>query len=169
MLSTGWFFNTPSRWIAHNRSHHDLGHPQAPSDDHQVSNHHQAILVMTITKSNKHKLSLDQDKPNEKGGCTLATPYALMRSLILDYQISITPLVSCSPLHSKGVSQLNIWARELSWTSRRGIYTPYFKTYSLGSNLAHFGWPDAQVKVIGHVRSVTNSYMTPAQLSETGI
>ena len=30
---------------------------------------------MAITKSNKHKLSLDQDKPNEKGGCTLATPY----------------------------------------------------------------------------------------------
>ena len=28
---------------------------------------------MAITKSNKHKLSLDQDKPNEKGGCTLAT------------------------------------------------------------------------------------------------
>jgi hypothetical protein len=25
--------------------------------------------VMVITKSNKHKLSLDYDKPNEKGGC----------------------------------------------------------------------------------------------------
>jgi hypothetical protein len=37
---------------------------------------------MAITKSNKHKLSLDHDKPNEKGGCILATPYALMRSLI---------------------------------------------------------------------------------------
>ena len=82
---------------------------------------------MAITKSNEHKLSLDQDKPNEKGGCTLATPYALMRSLILNYQISITPLGSCSPLHFKGVSQLNIWARELSWTSRRGIYTPTSK------------------------------------------
>ena len=68
---------------------------------------------MAITKSNKHKLSLDQDKPNEKGECTLATPYALMRSLILDYQITITPLGSCSPLHSKGVSQLNKWARDL--------------------------------------------------------
>ena len=64
---------------------------------------------MAITKSNKHKLSLDQDKPNEKGGYTLAAPYALMRSLILDYQISITPLGSCSPLHSNGVSQLNKW------------------------------------------------------------
>ena len=94
---------------------------------------------MTITKSNKHKLSLDQDKPNEKDGCTLATPYALMRSLILDYHISITPLDSYSPLHSKGVSQLNIWVRELSLMSRRGIYTPHFKTYSLGSNSAHFG------------------------------
>ena len=40
---------------------------------------------MTITKSNKYKLSLDQDKPNEKDGYTLATPYALMMSLILDY------------------------------------------------------------------------------------
>ena len=83
---------------------------------------------MAITKTNKHKLSLDQDKPNEKGGCTLATPYALMRSLILDYQISITPLGSCSPLHSKGVPQLHKCARELSWTSRRSIYTPHFKT-----------------------------------------
>ena len=51
---------------------------------------------MMVTKSNKHKLSLDHDKPNEKGGCTLATPYALMRSLILDYQVSITPLGSCT-------------------------------------------------------------------------
>ena len=39
--------------------------------------------MMEIPKSNKHKLSLDHDKPNEKGGCTLATPYALMRFLIL--------------------------------------------------------------------------------------
>ena len=62
--------------------------------------------MMAITKSNKHKLSLDQDKPNKKGGCTLATPYVLMMSLILDSQISITPLGFCSPLHSKDVSQL---------------------------------------------------------------
>ena len=94
---------------------------------------------MAITKSNKHKLSLDHDKPNEKGGCTLATPYALIRSLILDYQISITPLGSCSPLHSKGISQLNKWTRGLTWTSGGSIYTPHFKTYSLGSNSAHFG------------------------------
>ena len=94
--------------------------------------------MMGITKSNKHKLSLDQDKPNEKGGCTLATPYALMRSLILDYQISFTPLGSCSPLHSKVFSQLKKWARELNWTSRKSIYTPDFKTYPLGSNSAYF-------------------------------
>jgi hypothetical protein len=53
---------------------------------------------MVITKSNKHKLSLDHNKPNEKGGCTLATPYALMRSLILDYQISNTSLGSCTQM-----------------------------------------------------------------------
>jgi hypothetical protein len=28
---------------------------------------------MAITKSNKQELSLDHEKPNEKGGCTLAT------------------------------------------------------------------------------------------------
>jgi hypothetical protein len=55
---------------------------------------------MPITKSNKHKLSLDHDKRNEEGGCTLATLYALIRSLILDYQISITPLGSCTPLNT---------------------------------------------------------------------
>jgi hypothetical protein len=93
---------------------------------------------MAITKSNKHKLSFDHDKPNEKGGCTLATPYALMRSLILDSQISITPLGSCTSLYSKGISQLNKWARVLRWTSRRSIYTTHFKTYPLGSNSAAF-------------------------------
>jgi hypothetical protein len=53
--------------------------------------------VMAITKSNKHKLLLDHDKPNEKGGCTLAISYALMRALILNSQISIIPLGSCTP------------------------------------------------------------------------
>ena len=38
---------------------------------------------MPITKSNKHKLSLDPTKPNEMSGCTLVTLKALMRSLIL--------------------------------------------------------------------------------------
>ena len=47
-----------------------------------------------------------------------------MRSLILDYQISITALGSCSLLHSKGVSQLNKWARDIKWTSGICIYTP---------------------------------------------
>lgn len=38
---------------------------------------------MSITKSNKHnKHLLDLNKPDEEGGCTLATPYALMSSLI---------------------------------------------------------------------------------------
>ena len=104
---------------------------------------------MSITKSNKHKLSLDQDKPNEKGGCTLATPYALMRSLILDYQISITPLGSCSPLHSKGVSQLNKWARDLKWMSGICIYTPHSKHNGWGPTQQVSGWSDASVKVTG--------------------
>jgi hypothetical protein len=38
---------------------------------------------MPIIKSNKHKLSLDLNKPNEEDGCTLAIPLALMESLIL--------------------------------------------------------------------------------------
>ena len=33
---------------------------------------------MAFTKSNKHELSLDLTKPNEKSGCTLATLYALI-------------------------------------------------------------------------------------------
>jgi hypothetical protein len=47
---------------------------------------------MAITKSNKQELSFDHGKPNEKGGCTLATPYALMKSLILDFQITNSSL-----------------------------------------------------------------------------
>jgi hypothetical protein len=35
--------------------------------------------VMAITKSNKHELSLNHNKPNEKGGYTLATLLTLMR------------------------------------------------------------------------------------------
>jgi hypothetical protein len=69
---------------------------------------------MTITKSNKHKLSLDHDKPNEKGRCTFATPYALMRSLILDSYISITPVGSYTPLYSKKVF--------LSWTNEQETF-----------------------------------------------
>ena len=45
----------------------------------------------------------------------------------MDYEISITQLGSCSPLHSKGVSQLNKWVRELLWTSGVSIYTPHSK------------------------------------------
>jgi hypothetical protein len=105
---------------------------------------------MAITKSNKQERSLDHRKPNEKGGCTLATPYALMRSLILDSQIIISSLGSCNLLHMKDVSHLNKWAREIKWTSRGCIYTP-----SLNPNhyvpTQHFRidrtcrlmWPDA--------------------------
>jgi hypothetical protein len=86
---------------------------------------------MAITKSNKQELLLDHGKPNEKGGCTLATPYALMRSLILDSQITISSLGSCTPLHMKDVSQLNKWARELKWTSRGCIYNPLTQSQPL--------------------------------------
>jgi hypothetical protein len=41
-------------------------------------------------------------------------------------------------LHSKGVSQLNKWARELPWTSGLSIYTPSFKTQRLEANSANF-------------------------------
>jgi hypothetical protein len=47
-----------------------------------------------------------------------------MRSLILDYQISIIPLGSCSPLHSKVFPQMNKWEREGNWMNRRSINTP---------------------------------------------
>jgi hypothetical protein len=55
------------------------------------------LSITTEPSRCKHKLLLDHDKPNEKGGCTLATPYALIRSLIMDYQIPITPLGSYTP------------------------------------------------------------------------
>jgi hypothetical protein len=80
---------------------------------------------MAITKSSKQELSLDHGKPNEKCGCTLATPYALMRPLILNSQITISSLGSYTPLHMKDVSQLNKWARDIKWTSRGCIYTPH--------------------------------------------
>jgi hypothetical protein len=40
------------------------------------------LLSMIITKSNKHKLSLDLVKANKNGGCTLASLNALMKSVI---------------------------------------------------------------------------------------
>ena len=83
-----------------------LHHGESPTTAHNLSwvihKLRRMITKLPITKSNKHKLSLDQDKSDEKGECTLATPYVLMRSLILDSQISITSLGSCSPLHSQG-------------------------------------------------------------------
>jgi hypothetical protein len=93
---------------------------------------------MAITKSNRQELSLDRDKPNEMGGYTLATPYALIRSLILDSQITISSLGSCTPLHLKGVSQLNKWARDLKWTSRGCIYTLLTQSLPLCANSAFF-------------------------------
>jgi hypothetical protein len=51
-----------------------------------------------VTNTNSH---LTKTSLMRKGGCTLATLYALMRSLIFDYQISITLLDSCSALHFK--------------------------------------------------------------------
>jgi hypothetical protein len=58
---------------------------------------------------------------------------SLMGSLILDSQIIISSLGSCTPLQMKGVSQLNKWARDLKWTSRGCIYTPSRRSM----------WPDA--------------------------
>jgi hypothetical protein len=117
--------------------------------------------VTAITKSNEHKLSLDYDKHNKKGGCSLATPYALIRSLILDSQISITPLGSCSPLHSKVFSQLNKWTREVSWTSRRSINTPTNLASHLKQNNHSASWPDAPIRVTGRVRSVQHGFKQP--------
>ena len=106
-------------------------HGESPTTTHNMTwvihKLRRMITKLPTTKTNKHKLSLDQDKPSEKGGCTLATPYTLIRSLILNYQISITPLGSCSPLHSKSVSQLNKWARDLPWMNGVIIYIPSFK------------------------------------------
>jgi hypothetical protein len=45
--------------------------------------------MILITKSNKHKLSFDLDKPNEKGGCILATLHIVIRSKSCDYKISL--------------------------------------------------------------------------------
>jgi hypothetical protein len=50
--------------------------------DNQILDRHQAIKMMLITKNIKHKLSLDLNMSNENGGCTLATLYTLMISLI---------------------------------------------------------------------------------------
>ena len=57
------------------------------------------------------------------------TCYSLFtnEALILDSQISITSLGSCSPKRSQGCSQLIKWARDLSWMNRGSIYTPSFK------------------------------------------
>jgi hypothetical protein len=109
---------------------------------------------MAITKSNRQELLLDHGKPNKKGGCTLATPNSLMRSLILDSQITISSLGSCTPLHMKGVSQLNKWARVLKWTSRGCIYTLSFNPNCYVWTQHFSYWPNAPVDVTGHVRSM---------------
>jgi hypothetical protein len=110
---------------------------------------------MAITKSNKQELSLDHGKPNEKSGCTLATPYALMRSLILDSQIAISSLGSCTPLaHERCFS-----AEQMSKLTSNGRIGDIFIPPSINPNhyvpTQHFSyWPDVPVDVTGHVRSV---------------
>jgi hypothetical protein len=93
---------------------------------------------MAITKSNKHKLSLDRDKPNEKGGCTLATPYALMRSLILDYQISIAPLGSCTPFALQRCFSAEQMSKRNELDEQEKHLYPHYQTYPLESNSAYF-------------------------------
>jgi hypothetical protein len=61
-----------------------------------------------------------------------------MRSLILDSQITISSLGSCTPLHMKGVSHLNKWARDLEWMSRGCIYIPLNQSQPLCANSAFF-------------------------------
>jgi hypothetical protein len=77
-----------------------------------------------------------------------------MRTLILDSQITISSLGSCTPLHMKGVSQLNKWARGLKWTSRGCIYTSLSQSQPLCANSTFSYWPDVPVDVTGRVRSV---------------
>jgi hypothetical protein len=127
----GWFFDTPSWWIAHNCTHHDLGHPRAPPDDHQASNHHWSPRVTSI---NSH---LTKTSPMRKVNAHF---YSLCTNEVLNLGLSNlnhrTWLLLYLALQS--VSSANKWARELSWTGRKSIYTPHFKTYPLGSNSAHF-------------------------------
>ena len=52
---------------------------ESPTTAHNLSWVIHKLRRMAITKSNKRKLSLDHNKHNEKGGCTLATLFALMR------------------------------------------------------------------------------------------
>jgi hypothetical protein len=98
---------------------------------------------MAITKSNKHKLSLEHDKPNEKGGCTLVTLYALMKLLTLDSQISNHFNRLLLSLALKVFLQLNKWARELEWRRWGCIYRPKPKIQPLPPTSAVSGAPDA--------------------------
>jgi mRNA-degrading endonuclease HigB of HigAB toxin-antitoxin module len=117
---------------------------------------------MAITKSNKQELSLDHGKPNEKGGYTLTTPYALMRSLILDSQITISSLDSSTPLHMKDVSQLNKWASELKWTSRGCIYTSHSQSQPLSANSAFFVLTGRAGRLVAMVDfEIEKVYLTP--------
>jgi mRNA-degrading endonuclease HigB of HigAB toxin-antitoxin module len=120
---------------------------------------------MAITKSNKQELSLDHGKPNEKGGCTLTTPYALMRSLILDSQITISSLDSSTPLHMKDVSQLNKWASELKWTSRGCIYTSHSQSQPLSANSAFFVLTGRAGRLVAMVDfEIEKVYLTPPSI-----
>lgn len=49
----------------------ELCHPQVSPSEHGTHNLHETIYVMLITKSSKHKLSLDLIKANKNNGCTV--------------------------------------------------------------------------------------------------
>jgi hypothetical protein len=101
-----------------------------------------------VTSTNSH---LTKTRLMRKVDAHFATPYVLIRSLILDSHISITPLGSWSPFLSIVFPQLNKWARELNWTSRVCIYTPPIQNKTLtvqlstlhGDRTRKSRWPDA--------------------------
>ena len=97
---TGWFFDTPSRWITHNCSQLELGHPQALSNDHQTPNHPKPSRWWRsprVTSTNSH---LTTTSLIRRVDAHFATLDLTNEGSLWDSQISITSLGPCSSWHS---------------------------------------------------------------------
>ena len=108
---------------------------------------------MAITKSNKHELSLDHDKPMRRVDAHFATLDLTNEGSLWDSQISITSLGPCSSWHSqtcfsavrmsKSTPHTRVEVVFITWaekrtvmclcgvTGRSGQYTPNSSVYSV--------------------------------------
>ena len=125
VLSTGWFFDTPSWWIADNRSQAWHEPPTRTPGGLRASNHHRTVYRWWRSpRVTSNELSLDPIKALESGGCILdswnSTREGFTQEISQFSILSRLLLLSCTTRWFS-TDQMG---KDLPWT-RSSINTPH--------------------------------------------